>query len=366
MTETQPPPDSGGKPTPKPEAPAPGPVPAAKAAPPSSVPPAGMPSGSVPSAAASNASAKPPAGPAKPIGSGTTSPPGARPTTTPPPAAPNPLPPRRSAGAVLTAIGFVLLFIGLAWVWTQQQQLANSMDPERLAQLDTQIAGLQQRVARLEQAPPPAAPPAPVDLRPLEARVTALEQRPAPQAAPSESPALTAQLNALQQRLGQAEQAQAGTAARAAKLARLQAAAAALAAGKPLGEIPGAPPALTRFATTPPPTEAQLRLDFDAAAARAAEASKPTTEADSLAEKMWLRVQSLVTVRDGDRVLSGAPASYVLGAAREQLTAGNLEGAVADVERLDKAAAAAMADWHDRARALLDARAALAKLAAAD
>jgi hypothetical protein len=106
-----------------------------------------MPSGSVPSAAASNASAKPPAGPAKPIGSGTTSPPGARPTTTPPPAAPNPLPPRRSAGAVLTAIGFVLLFIGLAWVWTQQQQLANSMDPERLAQLDTQIAGVRMGVA---------------------------------------------------------------------------------------------------------------------------------------------------------------------------------------------------------------------------
>jgi hypothetical protein len=264
---------------------------------------------------------------------------------------------------VLTALGFVLLFVGLAWVWVQQQQLASSIDPERMAQLDNQIAGLRQRVARLEQAPPPVVA-RPVDLRPLEARVSELEQRPAPQAAAaSESPAVAAQLIALQQRVAQAEQAQAGTAARAARLARLQAATAALAAGQALGEIAGAPPALARYATAPPPTEAQLRLDFDSAAARAAEASKPATEADSLAERMWLQVQSLVTVRDGDRVLSGAPASYVLGAARAQLTAGNLEGAVADVERLDKAAAAAMADWHDRARALLDARAALARLA---
>jgi len=343
MTETQPPPDSGGKPTPKPEAPV--------AAPKTVVPP-----GSVPSAAATNATAKPPAGQARPAG----------PAVAAPPVAPKPVPPPRSAGPVLTAIGFVLLFVGLAWVWVQQQQLAGSIDPERMAQFDTQIAGLRQRVAKLEQAPAPAIP-AVVDLRPLEARVSALEQRPAPQAAaPSESPAMAAQLTALQQRVAQAEQAQAGTAARAARLARLQAATAALAAGQPLGAIPGAPPALSRYASTPPPTEAQLRLDFEAAAARAAEASRPMTEADSLAEKMWLQIQSLVTVRDGDRVLSGAPASYVLGAAREQLTAGNLAGAVEDVERLDKAAAAAMADWHDRARALLDARAALAKLAAAD
>jgi hypothetical protein len=90
------------------------------------------------------------------------------------------------------------------------------------------------------------------------------------------------------------------------------------------------------------------------------------TEADSLAEKMWLQIRSMVTVRDGDRVLSGAPASYVLGAAREKLSAGDLAGAVAAVERLDRAAAAAMADWHDRARGLLEARAALAKLAAGD
>ena len=81
---------------------------------------------------------------------------------------------------------------------------------------------------------------------------------------------------------------------------------------------------------------------------------------------MWLQIQSLVTVRDGDRVLSGAPATVVLGHARERLNAGDLGGAVADVERLDAAAAHAMADWHDRARALLAARAALAALLAAD
>jgi hypothetical protein len=334
MTETHPQPEPGGKPAPKPPAaPTPAPAAASTAAlgPKASVPPAGV---------------KPPQAPA-------------------PPAAPKPAP-QRSALPVLSAVGFLLLFVGLAWVWIQQQQLARSVDPARVAALDSRIAALAQRVATLEAAPAPAPAPASVDLRPLERRVAALEQRPAPAAAPAEAPGVANQLSALQQRLAQTEQAQASTAARAALLARLQAASAALAAGKPLGEIPGAPKALTRYATVPPPTEAQLRLDFDAAAKRAAEASKPMTEADSLAEKMWLQIQSMVTVRDGDRVLSGAPASYVLGAAREKLSAGDLAGAVATVERLDQAAAAAMADWHDRARGLLEARAALAKLAAGD
>src|SRR4029077_17554246 len=98
----------------------------------------------------------------------------------------------------------------------------------------------------------------------------------------------------------------------------------ALAMGQPLGTWPGAPPALARFATEKPPTEAELRLAFPAAARRAAEASKPRTESASLAQRMCMHIASMVTVREGDRVILGAPASVVLAAARERLDAGDL------------------------------------------
>ena len=127
--------------------------------------------------------------------------------------------------------------------------------------------------------------------------------------------------------------------------------------------MPGAPPALVRFATEKPPTEGALRLEFAAAARRAADASKPQASNGSLAERMWTRIASLVTVREGNRVLVGAPASTVLDAARERLDAGDLAGAVAALDALDPGAAAAMADWRARAQSLLDARDALAKLA---
>lgn len=291
------------------------------------------------------------------------------------PASPPPTPPRHTPATVLTILGFILLAGGLAWVWTAEQRLAAGLDPDRVAALEAQLQGLSARLSRLETRPAPdlgkleariaALESRPgIDLKPLEARVAALEQRPATPSAAA-SPALEAQLAALQQRLAQAEQAQAGTAARATRLARLQAAAAALRAGQPLGDLPGAPPALARFAKAPPPTEAALRLGFDAAAARAAAASRPDTAALPLTQRMWLQIRSLVTVREGDRVLSGAPASVVLGQAREQLTAGNLAGAVAALAHLDPSAAAAMAGWTAQAQALLDARAALATLMAA-
>jgi len=78
---------------------------------------------------------------------------------------------------------------------------------------------------------------------------------------------------------------------------------------------------------------------------------------------MWAEIASLVTVRAGDRVVVGAPASVVLDAARERVEAGDLAGAVAALDALDPAAAAVMADWKASVQSLLDARAALAKLA---
>jgi hypothetical protein len=158
------------------------------------------------------------------------------------------------------------------------------------------------------------------------------------------------------------EQAQNASSARAERLAALQAAAAALQAGRPLGNLPAAPPALSRFAAAAPPREAALRLEFPDAAARALAASRPPDTAQGIADRIAQKFRALVTVRDGDRILVGPPAATVLADAETQLNAGNLAGAVAALDGLDPAAAAAIADWRDRARALLDARAALAGL----
>jgi hypothetical protein len=120
---------------------------------------------------------------------------------------------------------------------------------------------------------------------------------------------------------------------------------------------------LQRFASEKPPTDAELRLTFPAAANRATEASRPPVGSQSMTDRMWQRFAALVTVRSGDRVIIGAPAGPVLDAAREHLDAGDLAGAVAALAALDPGAAQAMADWRARAQSLLDARAALASLA---
>lgn len=302
-----------------------------------------------------------------------------RPAAAPPGASSSPpsshaTPAARRAGAVLTALAVAVLAGGLAWVWSEQQQAARTaVAPADVAALREQMRTLQQRLAQLEQRPTPAATPAPppaVDLRPLESRVAALEQRPTAQPAPAgPDPAVTERLATLDDRLAKAEQAasRAGqeAASRTARLARLQAAAAALEAGRPLGEIPSAPSALARFAAVAPPTEAALRLAFPDAAQQARAASR-TAEADQgVGARIWQRVRNLVTIREGDTVLLGAPAATVLGQAQARLNAGDLAGAVAALDGLDPEAAAAIGEWRGRAEALLAARAALAGMLAA-
>jgi hypothetical protein len=151
---------------------------------------------------------------------------------------------------------------------------------------------------------------------------------------------------------------------KAARLSRLQAADAALAAGQPVGDVPGAPQALSRYAKAKPPTEAELRLSFPAAERAARAASRPQTEGKPFMDRVWSRAQELVTVRQGDQVIVGDTASTVLARARTALDAGDLAGAVAALDALDPAARQAMSDWLDQAHALLDARAALADMAA--
>ena len=356
----------------------------------------------------------------------------------PPEQAPRPTA-KRDLVPVVYGAGFVILAAGLVWLWR------NPAEPPA----SSAMAALEQRLARLEQRPPPAPAPA-VDIRPLEARLAALEQRPLPpapdlrpwearlhaleQRSPPDTRPLEARLSALEQRplpdvvglatrvdalagrqdalsaraqgieavgiarqdaaegrLGALEQSAVRAKAletrietlerrltaaeivtgqvpalseRAARLARLQSAQAALEDGRKLGDIPGAPAALARFANTAPPTEAMLRLAFPAAARAASEASVPPTGDAPLLERMWTRAQSVVTVRQGDRVLVGDPAAGVLARAKRALEAGDLAGAVAALGDLQGPAVAAMAAWRADAQALLAARAALAELAA--
>lgn len=267
------------------------------------------------------------------------------------------------------------------------------------------LGPLETRIAALETRPSPPAP-APVDLGTIERRIAGLEQRPAPpppdlspvtsrldalaakQAADATSAsqraaaaegknteaanALAARLDRLEPQLaavqGQAQataQALAATTSRAQRAARMQEAVVALNAGQPLGDIPQAPPALARFARTAPPTEASLRLSFDAAAQSAQAAATPADASDKpFAARMWSRAQQVVTVRQGDSVLLGDASAGVLARARAALDAGDLEGAVGALDALAPPVKAAMAGWTGPARALLEARAALAGMGA--
>ncbi len=274
------------------------------------------------------------------------------------------------------------------------------------------LAPVEARLAALEQRPVP-------DLAPIEARIAALEQRPQVPGdvatkgdlanlasridaiAGREDQLATRQqgletglgnkLDAAESRIGKLEQDAAGLsglagkvdavekrlgvveheagqiavlADKAGRIGRIQAAQTALDSGQPLGDLPGAPASLARFAQTRPPTEAQLRLSFPAAARAAEEASRPSTQGQPFLDRMWTRAQDLVTLREGDHVIVGDPASGVIARARSALLAGDLAGAVSALDALSGPAAQAMAGWKSQAQALLDARAALAVMAA--
>jgi hypothetical protein len=336
-----------------------------------------------------------------------TEPPELPPPETPDESAPQPAPRRVSKWDLLpwlAAAGFLALTAALVWVWLHRPD-----QPPAVAEAGAeaeQFGALEARIARLEQRPVPPTP----DLGPLTARLSALEQRPAAGSgqaanlAPLETriaaleakqqadsqmagriDALSARADSLEttQRAGQSDLARRldadearlaaierstsqipALADRAGRLARVQAIRLALDSGQKLGEIPGAPAPLARFANTAPPTEPGLRLAFPQAAREALSAARPASDGKPLLARVWDEAQDLVTVRQGDRVLVGDPAAGVLARARTALDAGDLSGAVAAVASLNGAPAQAMAGWAAEARALLDARAALAEWAA--
>ena len=334
------------------------------------------------------------------------------PPATPPPETPEePAPPpppheatRRDRLAWLSGAGFLILAAALVWSWLNPYREPPAATPvDALAQ---PLASLEARMARLEQRP--AAAPTPAvqapDLGPLTARMASLEQRQVPNIAPLEAriaalearppvdsqlagriDALSARADSLETALRtmqsdlarrlDVDEARIATAERNAgqisaladrmgRVARVQAVQLALNTGQKLGDVPGAPPALARFAATPPPTEATLRLAFPQAAREALAAAKPQSEGKPLLARLWAETQDLVTVRQGDRVLVGDPAAGVLERARAALDAGDLAAAVAAVGALTGAPAQAMAGWLADARALMEARAALVEWAA--
>ncbi len=339
------------------------------------------------------------------------------PSAPPLPPSPAPRPARDALLPWLWGLGFLVLAgaIGFVWWSFQQPQPQPSADRQalndRVARLEQRpaapagsvdLAPLTARVAALEQRPPVSA--GSVDLGPLTARVAALEQRATPDLAPLEARIaaleqqvtgnnqLAARLDALSGRVDalsardqsvdsglahrlDADDARLATlehataqvtamAEQAARLARIQAAEAALAAGQPLGDLPNAPQAVAHFATANPPTEAALRLAYPQAERAALAASSADTGEKPFLARVLAHAEDLVTVRQGDRVLVGDPAAGVLARARTALDAGDLAGAVAAVSGLSGPPAAAMAAWLADAKALLQARAGLADMAA--
>ncbi|MEO9191221.1 MAG: hypothetical protein ABI224_14675 [Acetobacteraceae bacterium] len=150
---------------------------------------------------------------------------------------------------------------------------------------------------------------------------------------------------------------------RTTQAARAEAALSALQAGRPLGTVPGAPPAVARFATEPPPTAASLRRAFPEVAQAALAASRPDDADKHFLDRVWTRAQNLVTVRQGDHVLVGDPAAGVIARARDDLDAADVAGAVDALSTLTGPPAQAVAGWLGSARALLEARAALIGMA---
>ncbi len=260
----------------------------------------------------------------------------------------------RHALPIFTAIGFLTLAAGFFYLWQQSRHDEQPpVDPARIASLEGQTRDLRQRLASfetrliaLEQRP---ATGGSVDLRPLEARLGILEARPATTITTAAAPATD--LGPLEARIAAAE-----------RIARAQAASLALDAGQPLGLLANAPPALARFATSPPPTLATLRAAFPEIARRARTASQPAA-ATTWSDRVTQRLAGLVTIRRGNDVLVGAASSVVLAAAQDRLDSSDLAGAVTALDALDPAAATVAAGWKGDAQDVLAARAALAAMA---
>jgi hypothetical protein len=267
--------------------------------------------------------------------------------------------------------------------------------------LPPEIAGLPQRLADLEVR---ISELKPADLASISARLAALEQRPAGPAGDAAAlEKVKADLAAFDQRLKDAEGAAADIAALKQALAQLAAANAKsgngaagialsinqlqrlMAGGKPYAS---AIATLEKFGSSDPQlaaalapslgalkanadkgvaTLAELQGSFPATAdaiTHAASSVAETTSPDaSFGERVLARLSSLVTIRpEGENAQGDEPLAR-LARGEAKLNAGDVEGAVGELSGLPAGAIAdAAKPWLDRARARLDAEAALDRL----
>ena len=274
------------------------------------------------------------------------------PAQAPEPSAPAAPRPARSAWPVVFTLGFLILGAGEGYLWYTQQ--AHHADATQLAVLRTQVDDMRAEAARTAPAPAPSSVVVQADLAQkfadLAAQVNAMQAQEA---------ADHGQLSLMQANSTDLDK----LTTRIALLNALATARMALDAGQPLGTIPNAPPALAQFATAAPPTEAALRQSFPEAAEAASAASLSPNGKVGFWARTKLRLEGIITISNGNTVLFGPPAAAVLNQAGAALTAGNLAGAVADLQALSPSAQAAMAGWLAQAKALLDARAALLAMA---
>jgi hypothetical protein len=259
----------------------------------------------------------------------------------------------RALVSALLGTGIVLLAAGEGYLWFNQR--AHQADSTQLAVLQTQVEDL--RTAFAHSAPPPDSLQVQANLAQklmaLGAQFTALQTQQA-----ADHGQLT-QMQANSANLGQLTQ-------RLALLNALETARLALESGRPLGTIPNAPAALARYATTPLPSMAQLQETFPAAAEAALAASVSETGQASVWARVKLRLESLITIRNGSHVLFGPPAAAALQQAQTALRAGDLQGTVSAIETLPTSVLNAMGTWPAQAQAVLAAQAALIAMAQAD
>jgi hypothetical protein len=290
----------------------------------------------------------------------------AAPAPPPPPKAappkPKPAPPaeKKTGGSIMPLIGLIaFLVLAAGELYLYKLHLAQQDDSAQIAALESQIATIQQSVTQ-----PPPSPTSPAGQANTQTQANLNEK----------FDALTAQVAAMQNQLAtdhgtittiQADSTDlTGLTAKITLLNRLESARIALESGQPLGDIPNAPPALAKFATTAPPTQAQLQLAYPAAAAAANNASVDKQDKGSVWSQALARVENLVTISNGTHVIIGAPAAAITTQAGEKLNAGDLAGAVSTLTNgLSPTTLAALGDWLPQAQSLLAARAAIVTLA---
>ncbi len=312
-----------------------------------------------------------PAATAEPAASPKPSAPTSSAATKPPPPSPPPAakpaaawsardlpPPQKQKSSIwpfLGLIAFLLLAAGEAYLYKLHQ--SETSDAAQIAALQSQIATLQQTATQAQSQPQPPSPS-------LSTSADLAEK----------FAALTAQVSAMQTQLatdhGALTTVQAANTnvtqlnAKMTLLNRLESARIALESGQPVGDIPGAPTALAKFAATPPPTLSQLILAYPAAEAAANNASVDKQEKGTIWQQALARVENLVTISNGNHVIVGAPAAAITAQAGEKLNAGDLAGAVAILTNgLSQSTQAALGPWLPNAEALLAARSAIVTLA---